>query len=70
MIIEKKNHEEKVTDKEVSNDKEWSTDLSDMLPLEDDKEVNEGKGLKILTPNKLLTRLPILLARIIAGNNS
>ena len=41
-----------------------------MPPLEDDKEVNEGKGLKILTPNKLLTRLPILLARIIAGNNS
>ena len=30
----------------------------------------EGKGLKILTPNKLLTRLPILLAQIKAGNNS
>ena len=29
-----------------------------MLPLEgDEKKVKEGKGSKILTPNKLLTRL-------------
>ena len=41
-----------------------------MLPLEANEEVKEGKGLKILTPNKLLTRLPILLAQIKAGNNS
>ena len=32
-----------------------------MPPLEDDEEVKEGKGLKILTPQKLLTRLPMLL---------
>ena len=32
-----------------------------MLPLEGDREVKEGKGLKISTPNKLLTSLPILL---------
>ena len=41
-----------------------------MPPLERVEEVKEGKGLKILTPNKLLTRLPILLAQIKAGNNS
>ena len=42
-----------------------------MPPLEgDDEEVKEGKTLKFLTPNKLLTRLPILLAQIKAGNNS
>ena len=41
-----------------------------MSPLEGDKEVKEGKRLKILTPNKLLTRLLILLAQIKAGNNS
>ena len=29
----------------------------------------EGEGLLILTPNKLLTRLPISLAQIKAGNN-
>ena len=36
----------------------------------DVEEVKEEKGLKILNPNKLLTRLPILLAQIKAGNNS
>ena len=41
-----------------------------MLPLEGDEEVKKGKGLKIPTPNKLLTRLPILLVQIKAGNNS
>ena len=30
----------------------------------------KGKGLKIMTPNQLLTRLPILLAQKQAGNNS
>ena len=28
-----------------------------------------GTGIKILTPNKLLTRLPILLSETKAGNN-
>ena len=50
---------------------EESTDLSEMLSLEgDEKEVKEEKRLKILTPNNLLTRFPILLAQIKAGNNS
>ena len=30
----------------------------------------DGKGLKIITPNQLLTRLPILLAKKKVGNNS
>ena len=33
------------------------------------KGEKEAKGLKILTPNKLLTKLLILLAKIKAGNN-
>ena len=33
-------------------------------------EVKEGKGLKILIPSKLLTRLPVLLAQIKAENYS
>ena len=42
-----------------------------MPPLEgDEEEVREGKGFKILALNKLLTRLPILLAQIKSGNNS
>ena len=43
-----------------------------MSPLEgeEEEEVKEEKGLKILTLNKLLTRLPILVAQTKAGNNS
>ena len=34
-------------------------------------QLNEsGKGLKILTPNQMLSRLPISLAQLNAGNNS
>ena len=29
-----------------------------------------GQGLKILTPNQMLSRLPITLAQLKAGNNS
>ena len=29
-----------------------------------------GQGLKILTPNQILSRLPISLAQLKAGNNS
>ena len=53
---------------------ERDEDLSDMPPLEGDKEeIEEGKGLKeikVLTPSKLLTRLPILLAQAKAGSSS
>ena len=41
-----------------------------MLLPEGDEEVKEGKGLKILTPNKVLIKLSIILAQIKAGNNS
>ena len=42
-----------------------------MPPLEGDaEEVKEGKGLKILPPNKLSTILPILLPQTKVENNS
>ena len=49
--------------------KNESVDLSDMPPLEGDKEVKDREGSEILTSNKLLTRLPISLAQIKVGNN-
>ena len=30
----------------------------------------QGQGLKILTPNQILRRLPVALAQLNAGNNS
>ena len=37
---------------------------------QEDEESQERKGLKILTPNQMLKRLPIALAQVKAGNNS
>ena len=38
--------------------------------LEFNKQNQEGQGLKILTPQQMLSRLPISLAQLKAGNNS
>ena len=58
--------ESEESDDTIKSGKEL-TDLPSMPALVGD-EVKEGKWLKILTPNKLLTRLPILLAQIIHTN--
>ena len=38
--------------------------------LELNDKIQSGEGLKILTPNQMLSRLPISLAQLDAGNNS
>ena len=38
--------------------------------LEFNKQNQLGQGLKILTPDQMLSRLPITLAQLKAGNNS
>ena len=48
-----------------SEDEEKSEDLPSMPSSGgDEEEVKKGKGLKILTPSKLLTRLSIFLVQI------
>ena len=37
---------------------------------QEDEESQEGEGLKILTPNQMLKRLPIALAQVKVSNNS
>ena len=44
--------------------------IVDRLKLISQKGKASGTGLKFLTPKKLLTRLPKLLAQIKSGNNS
>ena len=42
-----------------------------MIMMSDAKYIStEGTGLKILTPKKMVQRLPISLAQVKAGNNS
>ena len=38
--------------------------------LEFNRQNQEGLGLKILTPDQMLSRLPITLAHLKAGNNT
>ena len=50
-------------------------DTKDMPDLESEESVaqrrnQEGQRLKMLTPNQMLSRLPISLAQLKAGNNS
>ena len=49
-------------------------DTTDMPELEEEsaaeKRNQQGQGLKILTPDQMLSRLPITLAQLKAGNNS
>ena len=57
----------KQTNKQTNKQK---IDDTKLIPiLEGDTKVKEGKGLKILTLDKLLTGLPVLLAQIKARNN-
>ena len=54
-------------DEEVKLDPEET--IAEIIQLKKKKK-NTGTGLETFTPNKLLTRLPILLAQIKAGKNS
>ena len=38
--------------------------------IKQQQQKQEGKGIKILTPSQMLSRLPISLAQLEAGNNS
>ena len=49
---------------------EWEETIAERIKLNPQKRKATRTGLKILTPNKLLTRLPILSAQIITENNS
>ena len=62
--------EESADTTQKNDEKEKPTDILFMPQVENDDEVKEIKGIKLLTPNKILTRFPLLLAQIKAGNNS
>ena len=51
-------------------DKEEPIDIPKLKTEEEAEKRIKGPGLKIMTPNQLITRLPILLAQKQAGNHS
>ena len=54
---------------EKESDENEEIDTTNMPDLESEKST-KAQGLKILTPNQMLSRLPITLAQLKAGNNS
>ena len=44
--------------------------INEILDFNKEIQIQQGSGLKILIPNQMLSRLPIFLARLKAGNNS
>ena len=44
--------------------------VEEILEFNKQNQERKGKGLKILTPNQMLSRLPIYLAQLKAGNDS
>ena len=62
------------TDEESTPENE-ETDTADIPERESEESAAQrrnkhGKGLKIFTPNQMLSRLPISLVQLKAGNNS
>ena len=71
IINEMFNTEDEKLDIAAGDDDDRRKSVIEAFSRLDDKEEPEtGHGLKIMTPNQLITRLPILLAQKQAGNNS
>ena len=65
----------KETDEDTNEDTDEEMDTTIMPELESEEQAaqrrnRQGEGVKILTPNQMLNRLPISLAQLKAGNNS
>ena len=58
--------------KDILESVRWQSDIPDLESEESaaQRRNQPGRGLKILTPNQILSRLPISLAQLKAGNNS
>ena len=77
FVEEIKNRWSKLTDRveKTLGDKKEDKGLDKILEIVEDilnfnKQNQQGEGIKILTPNQMLSRLLIALAQLNAGNNS
>ena len=69
----KKETDEETDEESTSENEIIDTTIIPELESEESAEKRrnqKGKGVKILTPNQMLSRLPISLAQLKAGNNS
>ena len=63
---------EKMSKEEIKNEKpnDILRIINEILDFNKEIQKQQGSDLKILTPNQILSRLPISLAQLKAGNNS
>ena len=60
----------KMSEDEIETEKPYKiVDIVERI-LEFNRQNQEGQGIKILTSNQMLSRLPITLAQLKVGNNS
>ena len=57
-------------EREIENPDEIVRVVEMILDFNKQQQQQSGKGLKILTPSQMLSRLPIDLAQLKVGNNS
>ena len=71
-LIDLENAIEKISKDEVKNEKPYEiVDIVEkILEFNEQNQEQKTKGLKILTPNQMLSRLTISLAQLKEGNNS
>ena len=67
-----KDETEKMSKEEIKHEKpnDILGIINEILDFNKEIQKQQGSGLKILTPNQMLSRLPISLAQLKAGNNS
>ena len=67
-----KDETEKMSKEEIENEKpdKILKVVEEILDFNNKFQKQQGSGLNILTPNQMLSRLPIVLAQLKAGNNS
>ena len=71
-LIDLKDETEKMSKEEIENEKpdKILKVVEEILDFNNKFQKQQGSGLNILTPNQMLSRLPIVLAQLKAGNNS
>ena len=71
-LIYLKDETEKMSKEEIENEKpdKILKVVEEILDFNNKFQKQQGSGLNILTPNQMLSRLPIVLAQLKAGNNS
>ena len=71
VLKDLKEETKKMSEAEIENDDPESiVDMVEKILNFNKQNQQKEQGLKILTPNQMLSRLPIALAQLQAGNNS